>query len=62
MAPISVLFASFSPSVWTERILSDVPDNHRFRASRAFALLVVFFVLVFGGMVAMVASDQQEVL
>lgn len=37
-------------------------DNRRFRASRTFALLVVIFVLVFGGVVAMVAQDQQQVL
>lgn len=44
--------------------MPDIPhnDNRRFRASRIFALLVVIFVLVFGGVVAMVARDQQQVL
>lgn len=62
MVVISVLPVSFFPLVWTENILSDLPDNSRFRASRTFAMLVVVFVLVFGGVLAMVASDQQQVL
>lgn len=42
--------------------MSETPANNRFRASRTFAMMVVVFVLVFGGVVAMVASEQQLVL
>ena len=62
MVVISVLPVSFFPLVWTENILSDLPDNSRFRASRTFAMLVVVFVRVFGGVLALVASVQQQVL
>lgn len=40
----------------------NTPESRRFRASRTFAMLAAFFVLVFGVVVAMLAHDQQQVL
>ncbi len=42
--------------------MSDTPDRPRYRASRAFAVLAAAFALLFGGVAALLAVNQQHVL
>lgn len=61
MAPINVSSVNFSRSVWIDPILPNL-EITRFRASRIFALLAGGFALLFGVIVALLASDQQQVV